>query len=213
MSHSTVLVTGNDYEAALKPFDENTEVPVYTRYTKADLIAQQRRSIASTNERCYQSFLADKETYIKEHAKNPAHIRYLFEEFPERLEWTDEQCYAEAIKWTSPDDLDDDGGELSTYNPKSKWDWYQVGGRWSGGLITLDGESVNTCTRGELDFERTSATFAVLHDGEWVERATMGWWGITYNEQATEDEWPAKWQQIIADLPDDTTLTLVDVHI
>ena len=30
----------------------------------------------------------------------------------------------------------DDDGEITTYNPKSKWDWYSIGGRWS------DGENV-----------------------------------------------------------------------
>lgn len=24
---------------------------------------------------------------------------------------------------------------MSTYNPKSKWDWYQIGGRWAGLLL------------------------------------------------------------------------------
>ena len=31
-------------------------------------------------------------------------------------------------------DYDKEGNEWSTYNPNSKWDWYQVGGRWCGSL-------------------------------------------------------------------------------
>ena len=27
----------------------------------------------------------------------------------------------------------DNDGETTTYNPKSKWDWYSIGGRWSDG--------------------------------------------------------------------------------
>lgn len=27
----------------------------------------------------------------------------------------------------------DDDGETTTYNPKSKWDWYSIGGRWDNG--------------------------------------------------------------------------------
>ena len=27
----------------------------------------------------------------------------------------------------------DDDGEITTYNPNSKWDWYSIGGRWSDG--------------------------------------------------------------------------------
>lgn len=33
-------------------------------------------------------------------------------------------------------------GYLSTHNPQSKWDWYQLGGRWIGELISTDPERV-----------------------------------------------------------------------
>lgn len=29
----------------------------------------------------------------------------------------------------------DEDGELTTYNPNSKWDWYEIGGRWNNYLI------------------------------------------------------------------------------
>lgn len=28
------------------------------------------------------------------------------------------------------------GNELSTYNPNSRWDWYEIGGRWHNILLT-----------------------------------------------------------------------------
>ena len=31
--------------------------------------------------------------------------------------------------------LNEDINVLTTYNPQSKWDWYEIGGRWSGLLI------------------------------------------------------------------------------
>jgi hypothetical protein len=43
--------------------------------------------------------------------------------------------------------------EYSTYNPKSKWDWYDRNGRWSGGIKTKSGEYVNQCLLGEIDWE------------------------------------------------------------
>lgn len=213
MSHATVLVVGEDHEAALAPFDEDIEVEQYLRADRSALIAEVRERVAETNERCYQRFLADKDAYIREHAHNPGHIRYLFEEFPTRLSWSDDECYAEAIKWIDADDLDENGGELSTYNPRSKWDWYQVGGSWDGGLVTTDGREVNRCTRGELDLYRTRPTLAVLRDGVWTEQASLGWFGATYDEQTSEDEWPAQWEALLADLPSDTVLTLIDFHI
>uniref|UniRef100_UPI00052720DB hypothetical protein n=1 Tax=Streptomyces sp. NRRL F-6674 TaxID=1463877 RepID=UPI00052720DB len=28
---------------------------------------------------------------------------------------------------------------VSTYNPKSKWDWWQIGGRWTGYFVPVEG--------------------------------------------------------------------------
>jgi hypothetical protein len=39
-------------------------------------------------------------------------------------------------------------GEFSTYNPKSKWDWYQLGGRWSDFLKLKPGKE-NKGTKGD----------------------------------------------------------------
>ena len=38
---------------------------------------------------------------------------------------------------------DEEGNALSTYNPNSKWDWYEIGGRWSGIIETKQSKSVN----------------------------------------------------------------------
>ena len=40
----------------------------------------------------------------------------------------------------------------------------------------------------------------------------MGWFGMSHNE-VSEDEWLAKFNQMIDELPDDTLLTVVDCHI
>lgn len=42
----------------------------------------------------------------------------------EQLAPFDEDLEAEPYK--------NEDGETTTYNPNSKWDWYQIGGRWSG---------------------------------------------------------------------------------
>lgn len=52
------------------------------------------------------------------------------------LLWTDEECYQDAIKYTEKENICKDGSVRSTYNPDSKWDWYQIGGRWAG-LLTV----------------------------------------------------------------------------
>jgi hypothetical protein len=39
------------------------------------------------------------------------------------------------------------------YNPQGIWDWYVVGGRWSGELKTKDGESVNYAQIKDINFD------------------------------------------------------------
>jgi hypothetical protein len=43
-------------------------------------------------------------------------------------------------KKTDPDceDCKGTGHRMTTYNPDSKWDWYQIGGRWTGALTGYD---------------------------------------------------------------------------
>lgn len=55
-------------------------------------------------------------------------------------------------------------------------------------------------------------TFAVVKDGQWFERGRMGWWAAVSDEKAG-DEWNAEFQRLLADLPPETWLTLVDCHI
>lgn len=56
------------------------------------------------------------------------------------------------------------------------------------------------------------STFAVLKDGEWYERGTMGWWGISTGDK-DQDVWNQEISNLIDSVPDDTRLTVVDCHI
>lgn len=139
MSHFPVAVItkGKPTEAVLAamlaPYDESKEVLHFT--SRADLIKQKRKEISDFVESNYARYLTNKEKYIAE-CTNESHIKYITEEFPKKLLWTDEECYQDAIKYTEKEDICKDGSVRSTYNPDSKWDWYQVGGRWAG-LLTV----------------------------------------------------------------------------
>lgn len=122
---------GEDHEKLLEPFDENTRVDRYVKSTKAELIEKERADIAEYAKGRYAKYLADPEKYAAE-CKNETHIKYVRDEFPKRLSWTDDELYAEAIRFYEPEDIGPEGEVYSTYNPKSKWDWYSVGGRWAG---------------------------------------------------------------------------------
>lgn len=56
------------------------------------------------------------------------------------------------------------------------------------------------------------STYAILKDGEWIQKGEMGWFGISNNE-ITPEEWDEKYMTLLKELPDDTLLTIVDCHI
>lgn len=110
MSHFSVGVickSPMDVAELLVPYDESLEVKPYINRTKAEMIADGRKRKA------------------------------MYEENPEKYAWL--STFAEAqsdedfynLEKADYYEYDSDGNELSTYNPKSKWDWYQIGGRWS----------------------------------------------------------------------------------
>lgn len=55
-------------------------------------------------------------------------------------------------------------------------------------------------------------TFAVLKDGVWYEKGSMGWWAIVTDEK-DEGEWKAEFRKLLEGLPDDTLLSVYDCHI
>lgn len=176
-------------------------------------------------------------------------------------------------------------------NPNAKWDWYSIGGRWSGfwklkenadGLMgkkswTMENEEIpedrcDIARIGDIDFvgmeldKRIKAennwvecwekypikinddgkdenahhrywnynikqkdnipelkekyidrycscsTFAVLKDGEWFEKGSMGWWGMV-SDSKDQNDWDKQFNELIKNLDKDTYVALVDCHI
>lgn len=56
------------------------------------------------------------------------------------------------------------------------------------------------------------STFAVIKDGKWYERGSMGWWAVISDEK-DQDAWDREFMKLFESLPEDTLLTLVDCHI
>jgi len=136
MSHFTVAVfTRNadaDIDQLLAPYDENIQVAPYVSKTKEDIIRQAREEMQWSYENRYMEWKKDPMSY--ESNSNPQHISYL-KSLSELMKRTDEELYQEKIQLYEPEEITAEGGVLSTYNPNSKWDWYQIGGRWQGMLI------------------------------------------------------------------------------
>lgn len=208
MSHFTVLVAGNDHEAMLAPYDENLEVPRRMVRTRAQIIADTREWMEDIRCGRYAEYLANPTGYAATHGDHT--IPYLRDRFPKLLERTDEEIWRDE---TDLCDVDDEGNEYSTSNPDAKWDWWVIGGRWSGGLTSADGAHVDQALRADLDVDNTRTTYAVLTADGWHARAEMGWFGLSHDEEHSEEEWPAEWRRIVAGIPGNTLLTLIDCHI
>jgi len=120
------------------------------------------------------------------------------------------------------------GTSRSTYNPKSKWDWWRVGGRWDGLLVGEVRRSDNGFNFGEehTQLRHNSRVVAslptplpedlvpfaiVTPDGAWHDRGRMGWWGMV-SDATDRDQWGAQVREQLAAHP--TALAVVlDCHI
>ena len=214
MSHFSVAVfhrEDQDVEDLLAPYDENIVVAPYIKYTREQAIAKTRRDIEEYKNGLYARYLADPEGYAKD-CSNEAHLEYLREGFPKKMNWTDEECYQDVAYYYDDEDKDEEGNLYSTYNPNSKWDWYVVGGRWSNFLTTKSGEKVDEDYVSELDFPNDFMTFAViLPNGRWYEEGSMGWWAVVTDR---DDSWEANYKERFLDKADPNwILTIVDCHI
>ena len=108
MSHFAVMVIGDNVEEQLAKYDENIKVE---EYCKGEVTEDEKKCMIEYYEREKgETFSSFDECYT----------RY-------GKDWNDNRYKK---------DVDGKWKVYSTYNPLSKWDWWQVGGRFSGVFIT-----------------------------------------------------------------------------
>lgn len=167
MSHFSVAVFTKDYgnsvEELLSPYDENLSFPHYT--SREDIIAGVRKDIEEYERGTYAKYLENPAEYSKNASE--AHIEYLTKEFPEKLKWSDEECYADGVKYYNAEDIMEDGSVFSTYNPNSKWDWYQTGGRFSDIVPLVGGGFADEASMEDVDID--------AHDSDSYDGAFRFW--------------------------------------
>lgn len=194
MSHFIGLVFGSNVHSLLEPYDEGLRVEPYIELTKEQAIQKAKEDVG----------------WILEHPNNPS-IDVA------RTIKTDEQFY-EFAKRFGVEEIDKDGNFLTTYNPDSKWDWWVIGGRWSGYLPTLNSQNSDNCTVGEVNWSKffennPSGPFCfITEDGEWHETARMGWWGMTSNDKEKK-AWREEFESYLKSVDPDTEITAIDFHI
>lgn len=141
-----------DYvDLALAPFDASLEMLPYVEFTKEELLKYAKNKIQEYKETYYDKFLENPEEYKEKHKANPKHIEHLEKEFPKRLVWTDEQILEYEYSLYDEKYIGLNGEIYATYNPDSKWDWYAIGGRWSGCITTKQGKQVDYCYVKDID--------------------------------------------------------------
>lgn len=221
MSHFCVYVFHDKNTSIgdlLAPYNESIEFEPYVEYTKEEAIAKVRKDIEDYKNGTYAEYLKNPEEYENKYGFNNNHIKYLKDEFPKKLNWTDEQCYDHIKEDYTPDMIDNDGNLLSKYNPKSKWDWYEVGGRWYGGIpmktnMKLEIKSCNECKVSQIDMDKIESPYAYIDtNGIWNERGEMGWFGMSSNDK-DKDSWDDEFKKFIKSQKKSTIVTLVDCHI
>lgn len=72
--------------------------------------------------------------------------------------------------------------------------------------LFIEGEEqyVNHCRNSAV------STFAVLYDGQWIQKGDMGWWACVSNE---DENWGENYSDLLDKIPEDKFLTVVDCHI
>lgn len=213
MSHFVGLCFGNEYDLYLESYDESLEVDEYVVYTKEEAIkAAKEQHIKDYEHALYllkTSNLSSETSdyYNKVIAKGPL--------------LTEEQAWKEIKNWGYR--IDENKNILSSYNQNAKWDWYCIGGRWSGFLYLKDKDddgnriTTNQALIEEVDwdymFEQNKIPFCcVTSDGDWHEKGEMGWWGMTRNELDI-DTWTEEFKRQLKLEDKECLVTVIDFHI
>lgn len=209
MSHFTCLVVGENPEDQLAPFTENVEpgdeYAVFkdcTQEIEDDYIKRDEKLKAKYPD--FDTFAVEYGGYKKENGV------YGYWHNPNR-KW---DWYVLGGRWQGLLKLkptakfNGESGQTALFNPS---------GTFRASAPDLQEGCCDQARICDIDWEgmknvRPFATFAVLKDGVWYERGSMGWWGVVSNEMK-DDEWEDKFAELLASLPEDTLISVYDCHI
>lgn len=139
-------------------------------------------------------------------------------------------CVPHLEDWTGqPGGVDEEGLFVwSRYNPRSRWDWFEIGGRWCGEICSVECGEEPAVTPGTLGagdgshlehnvirvrkLDPSVGFFALCTpEGEWYERGRMGWFGMVAEEKPGKD-WQAIRSEVLSAYPEHSIVG-VDCHI
>jgi hypothetical protein len=252
MSHYTVAVILDkniDQSAihdavseALSPYDENIRTePIVTKLKSdivLDLINKQQETLLLADE---FKLIGEEAFSIKYDTYKASYVKDFIKD--EGYKLTDTQLYELYKSSSNPESFDDEGNSISTYNEDSKWDWWQIGGRWAGHLHGNDGlrlkdiqfNRVHTKSKAKLmykenekfkkefksfdkfyEYAKYKLTYSVLNSktNEWIEPGEMGWFAQTDETVDSKIAYIKKCKELFTkDLDPEDWVIIVDCHI
>ena len=92
---------------------------------------------------------------------------------------------AKMHEWSGNPAVVEDGTlyEIRTYNPKSKWDWWTIGGRWSGYFKAKPDTEYATGSPGVFDNAPTPGFADIIRQGD------VDWEGMAHDAMEKAREW------------------------
>lgn len=190
MSHALVTVIGPNIAELLAPYDENTRVAPYRNYV-TPLPPDWRHTMANRAEfqRLVGEGLVRQAAWARvwgERNDDPSVAFEFTVAIEAGVDPTDLGAVLAANLAKYPDAelrLDNQGlYEVSTYNPKSKWDWWSLGGRWAGRLLLKPGVEPLPNAYGE---DGVMESNWASNDGRHVSaalKATIDWERMAYED-------------------------------
>lgn len=205
--HYTLLVTGDNPDEQLEPYQENNMGNCGPDYL--EFIIQDEEDLYNTSLAVYR----DGNWYTT------------YTTTPDTKTWKEVCSYDEYMKRLGYEYNEEEEAWGYWGNPNAKWDWYQMGGRWYGYFQLLDGKSgilgerslvvsfseqsqvADSALKKDINWDKKSdyVTYAILHEGEWYEDNLLG--------APLGGDWQEFWINFVDRLPPTTRLTVFDCHI
>lgn len=238
MANYLTIVVGEKPLKQLEKYFIHFQVKKYIKYTKEDVIKIMKDELEVIKNDSYALYLENPEKYIKIYGDplTNLHVNFLVNIFPKRLLLTDDELYEDFIfrHRLKKQDLGPNGEIYSRINPNGKWLWHQIGGKWSGfiKLKDLENPKINDvwdykfhleneknlnvdqakkCDIANIE-EIIENTHALVINGEWFEKGEI-LNDFTIKNEKENGFWKNEIKELLADLPNDVTISLFECYL
>lgn len=182
--------TKEEVDSSLEKFDANLEVEPYTDRSPTELLEWARQEI--------DDVVNTYEASLKKNSSSAEFYQTRFENLLVKynLGKTDSDLWA-FIKDNV--DVDEYGYEISSINPDALYDWYTIGGRWSGEILHA----------GEYDTDQAAKEYLTKIDTPFMYIDLDG----DLHDDHADPNFEKEFRKYLDSVPSDTILTVIDFHV